>query len=295
MHTIQTVSVVGGDTRQIYAAQRLEEYGFDVRLYGLEHYGGDQLLPPMAQTLPQALESDAVVLPLPCSKNGKNLNAPFAHREIPLRELAELSRPDAVFFTGMAAESFAKSLSAGGAAVFDYFRDEALTVKNALLTAEGVLGIILEKTPVTVWRMAAAVTGYGRVSCFICRALKALGAEVTVYARNPTQLARAEAAGLHTARLHRLAEQACRYDVIINTVPAPVITAPAVENTRHDCLLIETASAPYGVDFEACKRYDRELVKAFSLPGKTAPKTAGILIAETVFGMMKEANILWNP
>ncbi len=295
MHTIKTVSVVGGDTRQIYTAQRLEEYGFEVHLFGLEHYGGGPLLPPPAESLEQALCCDAAVLPLPCSKNGRTLNAPFADAEIPLREIAERAAPDTVLFAGMAAESFTKALSANGAAVFDYFRDEALTVKNALLTAEGVLGIILEKTPVTVWRMAVAVTGYGRVSYFICRALKALGAEVTVYARNPAQLAKAQTAGLQTAHIGRLPEQANQYDVIVNTVPAPVIPAAAVENTRRDCLLIETAGAPYGIDFEACKTFDRELIRAFSLPGKTAPRTAGILIAETVFGMMKEANLLWNP
>ena len=295
MHTIKTVSVVGGDTRQIYTARQLEEYGFEVRLFGFEHFGGGPLFPPAAETLAQALRSDAAVLPLPCSKNGRTLNAPFAAAEIPLREIAALAAPDTVFFTGMAAENFTKALSAGGAAVCDYFRDEALTVKNALLTAEGVLGIILDKTPVTVWGMRVAVTGYGRVAYFICRALRSLGAEVTVYARNPAQQAKAQTAGLTTAGIGHLPEQAHQYDVIVNTVPAPVVTASAVENARKDCLLIETAGAPYGIDFDACKLYGKELVKAFSLPGRTAPRTAGILIAETVFGMIKEANLLWNP
>ncbi|MBQ6119838.1 MAG: hypothetical protein IJK98_11440 [Clostridia bacterium] len=141
--------------------------------------------------------------------------------------------------------------------------------------------------------MEAAVTGYGRIGYFLCRALHALGASVTVYARNPAQRAKAEAAGLTAAPLDLLPEQTHRYDVVVNTVPAPVITADAVRNTKKDCLLIETASAPYGIDADACRRHGRELVKAFSQPGKTAPKTAGILIADTVFGMMKEAKP-WN-
>ena len=290
-----TVSVVGGDSRQIYTAQKLEEYGFEVRLFGFEHYGGQPLLPPFAQTLHQALRCDAAVLPLPCSRNGKTLNAPFADADIPLRDIAEHAAPDAVFFTGMAQEGFIKTLSAVGATVFDYFRDEALTLKNALLTAEGILGIILEKTPVTVWRMNVAVTGYGRIGGFLCRMLRSLGAQATVYVRDPVQAAKAEACGLRAARIDALPEQSRLYDVIVNTVPAPVITADAVQNTRRDCLLVEVAGAPYGIDFEACKRCGRELIKAFSLPGKTAPKTAGILIAETVVGIMKEANLQWNP
>ena len=293
MKTIKTVSVVGGDRRQIYTALRLAERGFDVSLFGFEQFG-DATLPPAEKTLEQALRRDAIVLPLPCSKNGRTLNAPFSREEIPLRDVAELTAPETTVFAGMAQESFVKTLSAKGITVFDYYRDEALTVKNALLTAEGVAGIIIEKTPVTVWRMNVAVTGYGRVSYFICRALKALGANVTVYARDHAQLAKAEAAGMRTERIGDLPEQTHRFDVIVNTVPAPVIPEDAVLNARRDCLFIEAAGAPYGIDFDACKRHGRELIKAFSQPGKTAPKTAGILIADTVVGMMKEAK-LWNP
>lgn len=290
MKRIQTVSVVGGDTRQIYMARRLEEHGFQVCLLGFELYGKEEGLPICAGSLKQALSCDAAVLPLPCSKNGRLLNAPFARDEIRLRDVAEYALPGKAIFAGMPADALAKSISAKGATVYDYYRDESLTVKNALLTAEGILGIIIDKTPVTIWRMKVAVTGYGRVSYYVCRMLKALGANVAVYARNPAQLAKAETAGLFTEPIMMLPEQTHLYDVIVNTVPAPVVTEDAVLNARQDCLIVEAAGAPYGVDFEACRRHGRELVKAFSLPGKTAPKTAGILIADTVVGMIKEAN-----
>ncbi len=292
MNQIETVSVVGGDSRQLYTARRLEEYGFPVSLAGFENHGG---VPAIPEVLPaEALQSSAAVLPLPCTKNGRTLNAPFAAGEIPLKAVLEAAAPGSVFFVGMAPEGFRKSLEAAGAQVFDYYRSEALTLQNARLTAEGALGIIIEKTPVTVWRMNAAVTGYGRISRFLCRMLQSLGAKVTVYARDPVQRALAETEGLSAQPLSLLPEQTHRFDVIVNTVPAPVIGADAVENAGERCLFIETASAPYGIDADACKRYNRELVKAFSLPGRTAPVTAGILIADAVAGMMKEAN-LWNP
>ena len=291
MQDITTVSVAGGDTRQIYIAERLEEHGLTVSLFGFDDFGG--LTSPRADTLEDALRCDALILPLPCTKNGRTLNAPYAARELPLKELAGQIPKGTVVFAGMILEGFSKELAARGVRVCDYYRDEALTVKNALLTAEGVLGVIIEKTPVTVWRMDAAVTGYGRVGYFICRTLRALGAHVTVYARDPAQRAKAETAGLHAEPLDRMPEQSHRFDVIVNTVPAPVICEDAVANARKDCLFIETASAPYGIDFDACKRHGRELIKAFSQPGKTAPRTAGRIIADTVFGVMKEANS-WN-
>lgn len=292
MNQINTVSVVGGDSRQLYTARRLEEYGFAVRLTGFEKHGDLPAIPAVGAQ--EALRCGAVVLPLPCTKNGRTLNAPFAAEEIPLKAIVEAASAGSVFFAGMAPEGFRRSLEADGARVFDYYRSEALTLQNARLTAEGALGIIIEKTPVTVWRMHAAVTGYGRISRFLCRMLKALGADVTVWARDPVQRALAETEGLAAQPLSLLPEQTHRFDVIVNTVPAPVIGEDAVRNAGKTCLFLETASAPYGIDADACKRHNRELVKAFSLPGRTAPVTAGILIADAVAGMMKEAN-LWNP
>ena len=61
-----------------------------------------------------------------------------------------------------------------------------------------------------------------------------------------------------------------------------MINSEAIKNSKEDALFIESASAPYGIDFEACAKYNRNLVKAFSLPGKTSPKSAGLIIAKTV-------------
>ena len=137
MKTIKTVCVVGGDTRQIYTARRLAEHGLAVCVWGFENFGGE-LPGPSVPSPREAMACDAAVLPLPCTKNGRALNAPFAREELSLRELETLVRPGAVIFPGMAPEGLVKTLSAKGAEVFDYYRDEALTVKNALLTAEGI-------------------------------------------------------------------------------------------------------------------------------------------------------------
>ena len=285
----RSVTVLGGDTRQIYAAERLYELGYSVCVYGFDDTSRPIRL-PKAENLEKALQSDIIVLPLPVTKNNKTLNASFAKHEILLRDILELIPDEKLVLLGMGNDIFTRELLGTGAEYHDYYKREELTVKNALLTAEGVLGIILDRLPVTVYGLSTVITGYGRVGYFTAKLLHALGADVTVCARDPVQRAKAETAGMKAKRLPALTEEIKAADCVINTVPSKLITADIIASSKKECLFIEAASAPYGIDFDACAQYGRTLVKAFSLPGKTSPKTAGIIIADTVNDIIKEVS-----
>ena len=60
---------------------------------------------------------------------------------------------------------------------------------------------------------------------------------------------------------------------------------------NKDCLLIEIASAPYGIDFSAARELGFGSVVSGSLPGKIAPKTAGYIICDTICNIIKEENL----
>lgn len=287
-----TVTVLAGDTRQLYAAKRLAEKGYSVSVFGFELNDKADTF-PKAVSLEAALRNDIILLPLPVSKNNRTLNASFSENEIPLKSITDSLPHGKHVLLGMGSDSFVRELLGTGAEIYDYFKREELTIKNALLTAEGIVGIILDKLPVTVYGLKAAVTGYGRVGFFTCRILKAMGAEVTVFARSAVQRTKAETAGLNSADIKELNKKIKDFDCVINTVPSRVINAAAVESSAPDCLFIETASAPYGIDFNACADKKRALVKAFSLPGKTSPETAGNIIADTADCIIREA-ISWK-
>ena len=53
-------------------------------------------------------------------------------------------------------------------------------------------------------------------------------------------------------------------------------------------MIIDLASMPGGVDFEAAHKLKLDAVRALSLPGKCAPKTAGKIIETTVFNIIEE-------
>ncbi|MEG2989378.1 MAG: dipicolinate synthase, partial [Oscillospiraceae bacterium] len=57
---------------------------------------------------------------------------------------------------------------------------------------------------------------------------------------------------------------------------------------RPGALVIDLASKPGGVDFEAATRLGVHVIWALSLPGKVAPVTAGAAIRDTVYHILEE-------
>ena len=63
---------------------------------------------------------------------------------------------------------------------------------------------------------------------------------------------------------------------------------PLLEQLQPECLIIDLASRPGGVDFEAAGELGLKTIWALSLPGKVAPITAGGIIRDTVLHMMAD-------
>ncbi len=289
MKTKKTLAVIGGDSRQIHLASYLNNCGYVVRLaaFSLAPLPHDLQNHPLREA---ADSLDTVILPLPVSRDGQSLNAVFAQEPILLQDLLRNTIPGTTIYCGMPSLPFEKSLQAHGCRVIDYFKDEDLTLHNALLTAEGVVGILIEQLPVTVFGLSCAVLGYGRVAQYTARTLKNIGAEVTVFARNKTALTKAATDGLKCRPLDELVQYIKQYTCIINTIPATVVDAACLVASDKNCTFIEVASTPYGIDMQAAKEIGRTVIKAASLPGKTAPKTAGEIIAKTIHRHITEGS-----
>jgi dipicolinate synthase subunit A len=168
---------------------------------------------------------------------------------------------------------------------------DELAIYNAVPTAEGVVQILIEKTPVTINGMRCAVTGYGKVGKALASTLKALGADVTVFARKEQDFAVAYTSSIKAEDYSTLKQGLNNYDALINTVPAKIIDKDIMLHLKPDCLLIETASAPFGIDFQAAKELAFEVVKAGSLPGKVAPRSAGEIIGRSIIPIINKGVI----
>ena len=282
--------VMGGDMRQAALARLLAGDGHTVHLWALEGAGlgpGPGLLPESG--LEQAALADCVVLPLPVCGEGGALNAPLSPGPHPLAPILDRLSPGQLVCGGRVDERARAMARARGLELRDYFDREELAVANAVPTAEGALQLAMERLPITIQGARVLVVGYGRVGRMTAQRFAALGARVSVAARSCGQLAWAQAAGLGAEELDRLAGWLCGYDLVVNTVPARVLGRAELEDLRPDCLILDLASDPGGVDLEASAELGLTALRALSLPGKVAPVSAGAAIRNTLYNILREA------
>ena len=86
----------------------------------------------------------------------------------------------------------------------------------------------------------------------------------------------------------------CRdHPILFNTVPAHILPRDLLMSLRPDTLLIDLASAPFGVSDthvrEATAKNGLRYLRAPSLPGSYAPRDAGRIIAECVLEALSHA------
>ena len=278
--------VVGGDMRQAKLAQLLALDGHTVHTYALEQDRSTGPLPE--ENLSQAEKADCVVLPLLVSTEGGLLNAPLSQTDHPLSDVLDALRPSQ-FICGGRLDSEILALAAHrGLTIRDYFAREELAVANAVPTAEGAVQLAMEHLPITIHGSRVLVLGFGRVGRITAQRFAVLGARVSVAARKYDQLAWAQAMGFDPQPLSHLAGWLCGYDLVVNTIPAPVLTRRELEDLKPDCLILDLASKPGGVDQTAAGELGLAVIWALALPGKVAPVTAGAAIQTAIYNMLQE-------
>lgn len=276
------LGVLGGDRRQAYLARSLAEEGRQVLVSCLEKCPESQKL---EQAEPEELcrRCGVVLLPLPATRDGKVLFAPFARKPVALTDSFAAMFAGKRVLGGMLGPLLAASDLWGQADCRDYFNQEELLVGNAVLTAEGAIGAVVESWEGAVSGSRCLVTGFGRIGKALCLGLRGLGARVDCAARKAQDLTAIRALGC-TAR--RYGEIGGGYDLIFNTVPAQVLGPRELERQHAGTVLLELASPPGGIDQAAAERLGLRVWAEPGLPGRKSPKAAGELIKEAVCGLL---------
>lgn len=177
----------------------------------------------------------AVILPIPASRDGDALFAPFHGGEHDPEEkislcgdlLPALRRlaPRAELLCGMPPDALAEGAEKAGIRLIDYGRDEEFLLENARLTAEGMLPLLEKqlKTPLSE-RDSALVAGYGRVGKAAAKVLAERGVKVTVLCRSEKAAEEAKKAGHGVLSFRDLPAGGVLPDaaLLCNTVPVPI-------------------------------------------------------------------------
>jgi dipicolinate synthase subunit A len=121
----------------------------------------------------------------------------------------------------------------------------------------------------------------------VAKAFRALEAQVTVAARNPSQLARAWAMGLGTVHLRELPQVIDRFPLIVSSASGLVLTRDLLARTRPDVVIIDLCSPPGSVDFTTAADLGRKVIWARGQAG-TAPRTSGYNEWQVIMRLLRE-------
>ncbi len=270
-------AIIGGDERLVYLSKRLINDGHTVRMCGFERHKSHIACVTAGDAL---FGADCVILPLPTTKDGITVWTPLGNEEIILDDLRRAANRKTLFLTA--------NHTLGTPRECDYFAREELTVYNAAITAEGAVAAAINNTEQTLLGAKCLITGFGRIGKLLSHRLSTFGCDISITSRRPETHSWIESLGFRAVDVGEIERQADLYDIIFNTVPQHIITGAVLKKLKRGCVLIELASAPFGVDFEEAEEQGIKVIRASGLPAKTAPRSAADIIYNTVNNILKE-------
>lgn len=281
-------SVIGGDMRQAKLAESLSASGYDVCTYALEYAAVNNRV-VTAPSLSEAVTgADCIILPLPAFDENGGITSPLSGKRPTMGELMQLVKSHQLLVGGKLEPSDISAFRAVGVELIDYLVREDFAMANAIPTAEGAIQIAMEELPVTLHGSRCLVIGFGRIGKVLSARLTAMGASTAVSARSLKDLSLIEAFDLQALETNRLEGCLGDFDILFNTVPHMVLDEKCLSLLKEDCLCVDLASKPGGIDFISAAKLGVKAIWALSLPGKVAPATSGQIVKDVVFHILLE-------
>jgi dipicolinate synthase subunit A len=283
------ITILGGDHRQVMVAESMIDHVAWVKTYGLLGVPNLPHLFPAANLEEAIAGSRVIILPISGvdSKGLVRVSDPAVTIKIN-QEFWQQVTAGTLIVTGSFPLQLKTEAVQKGVKIFEYAEINEIAIPNAIPTAEGAIQLAMEKTSFTIDGSCCLVFGFGRVAQALAKRLSALKATIIIAARSNEQLRRAADLGYTPLHLSSLAEEINKTDLIFNTIPALIVTEEIVEKIKPETVIIDLASAPGGVDFQAAGKYGLTAILALGLPGKVAPLTAGKILATQLPGLIKQ-------
>lgn len=278
------ILLIGGDARMHTVARLLELHGAAVRCLALPAGA-----PHPTEDLFSATQgAEAIILPLPATRDGVYPTAQAGVTVPRLSSVFSRAEDECLLLGGMLSPSLLAMAAEAGLEAADYYQSEALLEKNAALTAEAAVAMAALDLPVSLAGTTVSIIGAGRIARRLTHLLRALSANVLLYARNPA--ARQEAA-LWGATVYPItAGEVLRMPggvrAVFCTVPAPIFDRAAVEALPCGIPFYDLGGG--GIDREAASACGIPLPPSAGLPGRFSPESAGEYLFDEIRSILLE-------
>ncbi len=200
---------------------------------------------------------------------------------IEARTLAQVE-DSATLFCGRILDEAMHLANSRDITIYNYDSSERFQAINSRLTAEGCLKAIIEHSQKSIQDCYMLVMGFGRTGASVCKILSKLDISFDV-----ATTASKRPANAFAKRIIPLGEfDFSPYDVVINTVPSPIVSDKELMSMRKDLVYIELASSPaINLDYAKYLGIDADIYPA--LPAKTCPYSAGLAMYDFISEVTK--------
>lgn len=282
-------AVMGGDMRMVYTAESLGEMGYHVCTCELCVENRETERSLKTQSLENvAKEVDVLILPIPVTKNQKELYCEREETKILLTDILDEMHENQILFAGCIPEEVERKARIKGIRCYDFMKDECLAVYNSIATAEGAVAEAITRSPQNLNKSRCMVLGYGKCGKTLAAYLKGLFCHVTVCARREEVRQEAAVTVDHVCDFEHLEKELGECQFIFNTVPELILDREKLKMVNEKVCIIDIASAPYGVDFKAAGEMGINASLCSGLPGKYAPgasaQAMALMVTERIYG-----------
>jgi len=270
------IAIVGGDFREQEIARCAVKAGAEVRAFGFPWPDGDIDGVEHTHNATAALKgADIALFPIPGITHEGALFAPkYPEKIIPTREMLDGMRKPGHIILGWGDANLKGHAEALGITLHEYEWDVDLMLLRGPAIVEGVLKLIIENTEITIHKANICLVGQGTIGSLLTNTLIGLRAHVHVAARSPVQRAAAYAAGATPHTLDALHEVLPDMDIVIGSVPKPLLDRSLLVRLPAHALLVDVAAPPGTIDREAAVKLGLKTIWARGM-GSRAPVTVG--------------------
>ena len=187
-------------------------------------------------------------------------------------------------FCGKVDNCFEQILKEKNIKYINFLDNEIFAIKNANLTAEAVLAIIISNTKKSIYKNNILVLGYGRITKSLCLLLSKLGVKFSIATFNKNSFSQSYILNDKNYFKYDFLKDIKNFDCIINTRPEKYFDEEKIKLIPKNCLFVETASTKC-LDENKAKHFNYYFAPA--LPKKYSSISASKLLYEQILGEIK--------
>ncbi|MDF2678080.1 MAG: dpaA [Bacillota bacterium] len=285
-------AIIGGDLRQIYLSDVLEKSGYKVITYGLNNNDLNINLKKSKKAEEAIKSSKTIITPIPFSKDKTHItnldsNNLGNFQELTVQEFLSYLTSEQYLIGGNIPNAAIETCRTKNIPHLDLMKIDDISLLNAIATAEGAIAEAINKSVVNLHQNTCLVLGYGKCAKVLAAKLSGLGVKVTICARNQQSLVESYTNNFSCLKLNELKNSIHDFNYIFNTIPAVVLNKELLSLLSKETTIIDIASSPGGLDYNAAKELNLNAHLCLGIPGKTAPKASAEILAEAIIPILK--------